>query len=333
MAKGRTTNKNGRTPAKLTYAVPSRAGRNSIGNAGGHADDAQYAHALVNPFAPEAKGVKLPDDDSARSSAFQLRSALTIDTDAEGDFAVSFRPSLGFCSTLATSVTPGSVVSWASAVELSGYSAVETAFAKYRIVSWGVRIYPLLAPDNQSGYIRVLTTAADPTDDAPFVTSGGFFSEVHDYPVANADIHWVSKPVGVGYKEYIAINGTQSWDIATFTGSGLPASITGAMRFEIVVNVEGLMAFGSISGALSTPAADHSPRVLAAADHARNRVSNAQKADSNGFLSKLWGAAKQGLVMAAHTYGTPLLGAAANAFLNRGYQAKAIMGPSAIDVD
>lgn len=330
----RTKNRRGRQNAKLTYPSNSGSGRNSVGGAvvrRAH-NDAAYTHALVNPFSSEARGVKCPDDDSSRSVAFQLKWRSVFTVDGTGRGAAAYNPSLSSMRNSAATLNATSVLTWNGAARSGDFTAIDTAFNSYRIVSWGIRIIPLMAPTSQQGRIRVITMSERPSITFPFNTDGGFFEEVEDYAVANSDIHWVAKPVGNAYKQYVNVSsGEASWEYAVVDVHGAVAN--GEFAIEVVYNVEAQVKLDSISGSIATPAADHSPRVLSAADHARNRSKNTH-ADRPSLLGALWGAAKNGLVAAAHTYGTPLVGMAARALLGRPYREQpALMDRQALMVD
>lgn len=335
MARGRTKNrKGGRIKSNLAYYRPTKDGKSTMGNVGAvaNADHAQYAHALVNPFSAEARGVKLPDDDSTRSVAIQLKWGWSFHSDTNGRVAESVSPEPLAATQGGNSIGSGVVNTWNTATSSPNATELSNAFSRFRIVSWGVRLIPLIEPTKQKGYVRVITTPADPTTGA-FTTSGGFFEEVHDFPVANCDVHWVSKPIGNGYKAYIPLGDRASWETVVIYGSGLEPSVNNIFRVEITFNLECEMAIGSITGAISSRAADHNPRVLLAADHARNRVKNTHQGGRPGVMSRLWGAAKEGLIAAAHAYGTPLIGSAARALLGRSYQPRAIRNAEPLEVD
>jgi hypothetical protein len=316
----RSTNKARRKAARYTYPGDIGSARNTLGGFAAKQahSDAAYAHALVNPFSDEARGVKCPDDDSSRSVAFQLKWRSDLASDGSGVAGVAYNPILSAMRNKAATLTAASIPTWGSDGRSSDFTAINSAFASYRIVSWGIRIIPLMAPTDQSGYIRIITTSERPSNNTPFVTDGGFFEEVEDFPVANSEVHWVAKPVGNTYKEYVAVSSSAaSWEYVVVSIHG--AQPNADFIIEVVYNVEAQVKLESISGAIATPAADHAPRVLAAADHARNRVKNSHPS-APSLLSSLWGAAKKGLIAAAHTYGTPLIGMAAQALLGKKYR-------------
>lgn len=300
----RTVNKR-RSGVKLrqSFGRPARAARGSVGGVtkSEALSDASHAHSLVNPWAPDARGSKLPDVDASRSVAITTKFVANITGSAIG-FKVG--TSLSDPVRNGTSISATTInAPWVSVGTNPDSVAIQSAFNSYRIVSWGVRVIPLSAPVDQAGYIRVITLSKDPSGSVE--TTGSFFEEVADYPMADADIHWISKPKGNSYLEYGSItSGRTDWEDVVFFMGGLGPN--GSIRVEVIYNLECQVALGSLTGALATPAADSHPRVLAAAANARAKSSNAHQ-NRPSFLSSIWSMAKDGLAQAASTLGPPVL--------------------------
>lgn len=310
-------NKAGRIKANLTYADTQGDGRNSVGGVGKLDSHASYAHALINPFSADSRGVKLPDDDSTRSVPITLKYTENINVTAGGYVGFQVRPTLADPVKKAATFLSTEISTWQTATANPDYAAIAAQFSEYRIVSWGVRVTPLVAPTDQSGFYRLITSPESPAS-ALFHTTGGFYEEVEDFPTANSDVYWVSKPKGSTYKQYIPIADSADWEYLVMFGAGWKASANGAVRIEVVFNIECQMKIGSISGSLATPAADHHPLVLTAVDHSRNKIKNAHKGQS--FFSKMTSMAKRGIVSAVSAYGPPLLQGAINALMSKKLQ-------------
>jgi hypothetical protein len=321
--------------ARYSFPNPSKSGRNTVCTRA-LKNHLRYTHAIVNPFSADARGVKLPDDDSARSVGIQLKWAVSANSTSGGFVGVAFKPDLSAMRVKASTLDADEVSTWQSSDTSPDYTSLSTTFSKYRIISWGIRIIPLVAPTDQSGYIRVITSHQDPSGSTPYPTAGGFHDEVHDYPVANSDVHWVSKPVGNTFKNYIDIGDTASWQYVTVVGAGWPASYTSAVRIEVVYNVEAQMEFGQITGALSTRAANHQPRIMAAVDHTRNMIANSVSTSTENFTKGIWDTAKRGIVSAGESFGLNLMGKALTSLiapeLTVGEEVASLLGPAVSEV-
>lgn len=268
MARGR------RTRARLTYADPTRNQRGSV-----NSKTANDVEGLTNPWAESARGSKIPDEDCSAGQAVTLVWTHTHDSDANGRSAVAVNAALKYTMNLGATMTADQITTWnGTPVSFPDYGTLTNSFSLYRIVSWGVRVYPLLAPTNQSGYFRVVTVAdAAAQATAPLVVNSSFHKEVRTYPVANADIHWVSAPVGNGWKEYIGPGTnvvdnpgeTLPWETLIVFADGLPASTSAAYAVEVIMHIECKSDLTNIAAAMATPAAHHQPHTLAATSAVR----------------------------------------------------------------
>lgn len=297
-AKARRT---GNRVVKYTQGVPTPRQRNYVSFAT-TANDLHHVKALTNPFSDFARGAKIPDDDSARSIALQIVDFNSIDVPSTtgGMFAVSVTPSLAASLTKAATMSSTQVLTWGTALPLADSAALTAGLHKYRVVSWGVRIYCTLAPTARSGWMKVITLPE--RLETPFNFHSGFFEEVKAYPLAEETVHWISKPVGIGWKEYVdpSTTGYPPWENVIIVVGGLPTGAqNGAFCIETVLNIEGLPNIGSISGAAATPAADSKPHVLAAAARTLAKHGGSHMGTSfGGIISNFAEAALRGVVNA-----------------------------------
>jgi hypothetical protein len=253
-----------------TVAVRQRRGRatknqKSTISFGAHtASDVKHVCALADPFSDCAKGSKLPDDDNTPSIAMQIRDHTVISSDANGRGGCTIRANPSAAFTPASTITTTQVSVWGSDEGLTDYTAIAAGSSKYRLVSWGVRIFSELAPTNQSGAFRVITTPTN-VSGAAFTYSSSFFEEVKMFPTATDPVYWTSKTVGNQYREYIDLTSRADWEQVTIVAYGLPASTSNCFVVEVVYNFEIQPSLGQLTGSLATPAADHKPHVLQAA--------------------------------------------------------------------
>jgi hypothetical protein len=256
--------------AKLNYAVPTRNQRGSTSSIVSKALYNQVC-ALTNPFCPEAKGSRIPDDDSAPSLPVTLKGMWTFDTTTGGDFAIAIQPSIENTVKSATAISGNTITTWGDYGSFGDATTVTNNAAKYRIVSFGARVYSTLAPTNKSGWMKVMTSSSDTSNG--FVFSGGFYDEVQALPVAVDDMHWISKPSGTTWKEYIDMDKTAAYTYLTVLGKGLPQGATSAVVVEVVMNIEALVDFKSLAAAASTPGIPHNPTAMQAASrtHAKHK--------------------------------------------------------------
>jgi len=267
-----------------TKGNPTRDHRGFLGYA--HSDsDIKHVCALSDPFCDSARGAKIPDDDTTKSFAVQVKDIQGLNSDANGRGAISVRPFTSSTWLTSNVMTATQVTSWNAAFGIADATAINTAADSFRIVSWGIRVYSQLAPTNQSGQFRVITTPETPG--APFLYNTSFFEETKVYPVTEQSVHWISKPIGVGWKEYIALANEASWERVTIVADGLPVSTSSALVVELVFNLELQPNLGSITGAIANEAAPHKPHVLAAAGEVLSKHGGAmvRQISSNFFAN------------------------------------------------
>jgi hypothetical protein len=309
MVKRQTKRSSGRQSANYTYAVPSLDGRNSMGSA--LHSTMESVCALTNPFCPAAKGSKIPDDDSANSIAITVKDTHLFSTDANGLCAFSVQANLNAVTRSATTFSSGVPTVYGASTAVAEYASYDSSFDQYRIVSFGVRVYSTLAPTEQSGAMRFITSAERATAGAPL--TGGLFDSVDTYPVANGDIHWVSKPIGTTWKEYRDFGTLGEYNALNVYIYGAKASVTDAFTVEIIFNLECTVNIGSVTAAMSTPGADHNPMALTAASKTHSKHSGIHHRKS--FFGSLWTHAKNALLDTAQTFLPGMAGSAARAIL------------------
>jgi hypothetical protein len=333
MAKTKTSKKSGgRKPAKYTFANPTRSMRATMGGEGRAAVAADHLQtvALANPFSDAAIGQKIPDSDSSKSVVLNYKYQAELTSNVSGELAVFIRP--GFVSTVRTGATFGAsnIATWNGYTSPPDSSAIQAAFDKYRVVSFGVRLYAVNAPTTQSGWVRCITLASDPTGGS-FSYAGGFHEAVEVHSAHDCDIHWISKPIGNQYLDYEDMNTQALWDGVLFKGSGLAASTT-CFAYEIYLNVECQVNIGSVTNALATPAADHKPHVLSAAGQVHKTRQNFHNGSTSSLSSKLWGMAKTALVDIASS-AIPYFGGTVKSLFGPQQRRLGNIGGSILEVD
>jgi hypothetical protein len=289
----------------LKRGAPTRNQRATV-NYGAHTmEDVNHVCALADPFCPAAKGAKLPDSDNTPSIAMQIRDHGIINSDSNGRGALVVRPNPSAAFTTGNVITGTQVSSWNPDGQLSDYTAIAAGASKYRLVSWGVRIFSELAPTNQSGAFRVITTPTNNTGVA-FTYASSFFEEVKMFPTATEPVYWTSKTVGNQYREYIDLTSRADWEQVSIIAYGLPASTANCFVVEVVYNFEIQPSLGQLTGSLATPAADHKPHVLQAAAHlVKKHAGAAVERHGPGILATLARGALN--FVSNRTLGFPLL--------------------------
>lgn len=320
-------------PAKLNYSRPAQGFRSSTGSPS-HTDVYQGC-AMVDPWCEQARGSKIPDDDSTPSVALSQKFQATVNSDASGRAGAVFKPNPTSNTVYGAATLNGSsILTWGAGFTDPSAATISAAAGEYRIVSWGVRCYSSLAPTNQSGTLRFITAGTDVSTGAAFTVTGSFFERVEDYPVANCDVHWVSRPVGTGWKEYTSIGTNAYYEQLVVYATGLPASATACLQFEIVFNLELQAKPNDLAAALATAALVSRPHVLQAASlvHANRKSHHNGSTSSFGErMKRMMISGLQTVAKVAFPYASAFLGNSVSRGMN------ALMGgqqtPLIMDVD
>jgi hypothetical protein len=290
----RTRKGKGKKSANLRYSVPTKDLNGGIfpysGNMGKHMES---VCAMTNPFCPAARGSKIPDDDSSPSIACTMVSTFEVATDASGNAAFSVQPNLASVFKKGTAITGTTVTTWGTSYQTANHAEYAATFNEFRVVSFGVRVYSVLAPTEQSGYVRLVTSP----ENIPNGTNidGGLWQAVETYSMSDLDAHVVLRPRGIEWKEYVPVGTDFSYNTVTGIVQGSVASKT-ALIVEVIINTEGTVNLGSISGSIATPGAPSNPHALQAASRVHAKHNGIHNAPTQSVGSKLWGFAKNALL-------------------------------------
>jgi hypothetical protein len=208
--------------------------------------------------------------------AISLVAKTTMSTGVSGSASLRIKPSLAETFSIGTQ-TGLLITAFAAPTALPDNTAIAAQFSKYRIVSFGVKVYSTLAPTAQSGYFSMITA---PVFAANTNTGSSFWEEVLNYPTTETGVQWVSKPVGNQYLDYVDIADDASWDHLVVFASGLPISTLNAVQVEIFLNLECQVALGTLASAIATPAAPHRPHILSAVGEVHQKYGGSKLASA-----------------------------------------------------
>lgn len=272
---------------------------------------------LVNPFAPEAMGCKIPDDDSTPSFTAQIRNIVSIAADANGAFGFTAGPQPDTYNGRLLTLDGNLLITATTNINNPDSAAYSAQMDSYRIVSWGIRIYCTLPDDKAKGSIRICSVDANPSAIAGLDnTQSLLFPEVYTGPIKNLDAYWISRPTGVTWKQYVSPGNFAPWTYCLVTATGLDASQSGVLQVEYIYNVEVIPKFGSITSVLATPAAPSNPATLAASSTVHAKRRNAHENRSSLF-TQVTALARDALMDVASAYVPVIGGALRNAIVPR----------------
>jgi hypothetical protein len=241
------------------------AGGPSIGGSQGSASFNEIVQHFVNPFS-EGPGQKLYDRFTGRSVAYRTRTFNTLTSQAGGVFAVQFLGKVGSGSYLNPTYTAGGIFPTTGRGAATGpadQASILANFDKYRITSWGVRVYNTTAPLSSSGF---LTFATHAYGDSAILNA---YNPATDVPLQRTEVpltpgcvfEWWGRPLDNQAEEFQAISGTafeNNWTALVLSYTGAAAT---TVRLEVVYNLELLPKAGTFTEKLATPANPEWPAV------------------------------------------------------------------------
>lgn len=269
---------------KLTTGVPTRNLQGGFVNANNAARLGRVV-GLVNPFSEASRGARLPDDDATASFAIRLTEIGWIGTDLNGDAMYDFKAAPSGLLRSASTITGTTATTWGSWSGFADYTNFSTSAYQYRIVSWGIRFYPIVSPFEASGTVKFITHQDSLNNGQNMATN--FWPAVEAAGVQDMDVYWVSKPIGVTWKQYIGTSSLAPWDqLAVYvTGAKVSSPIIG---FEVVMNIEAVPDIGAAVAGICKPGEPHDPAALAAASQVHGSHRGYHRGNSIGsFLGRL----------------------------------------------
>lgn len=154
--------------------------------------------AVTNPFCAEAKGARWPDNSYTKSVGLSFESSAVLSTDANGNLASLFL--IGEAPLVATgTVSTGLPVSYTTTETFTGI-AIPNAVTRWRVTSWGVRIYCVGTRMNTQGRLRLRLFSPMTGASLNLVTMSTIYSDAMlDMPLSRLiekDVFVVPMPLG-----------------------------------------------------------------------------------------------------------------------------------------
>lgn len=274
----------GAKTVKLVHGAPSNTPP-AVNFRGPVQQTIKSTHGMVNPFGTHARGCKIPDDDSTPSVAIQVTCTGVLDSDASGRVLANFTPGLqNIGDEWNSGGSPVAATTKKATIVNPDYAQLASNFSAYRIVSWGVRVYSIIAPTVATGQVRFITSNTYITTGD--VYTGNLFQQVSNFPVYDSDIYWISTPRGTTWKEYVPLTTSSNWTHLVIYADALP-NTTKSLSFEFVMNIECIVKYATLSATIATPAADSDQAAMVATSKAHSRKKDANHSKVLGTIGDI----------------------------------------------
>jgi len=192
--------------------------------------------ALLNPFNPLCRGMKLPDGLNGRSLPWQIHGGFVTTVNSSGNCLIQLAPTFPYgIATTQTFTTPNYTMPNGQAPYNFGSFLSNNADA-VRVVNFGAKIGVTSPVGSTGGNIIVSSLNTQLGQSAVWPTFTFDAAEVDMYPAYTGEvITWWSKPLGP--RTFTALNDTSTvYPYPTFTS--LLVEVVGAVASATVVTVE-----------------------------------------------------------------------------------------------
>jgi hypothetical protein len=290
-----------------------------------------HVSGLVNPFSDEARDKKIHDANASKTFTFRSVSTLKIPVNDVGDGYAQFNPTIQSALRAlkgeTSIVVDGDKIDGSPAFfnnNVTEYTDLTTSGARYRVVSWGIRLISTENALDAKGQMLIREmdhNAAAGTRTLTYTDNYKIVPITHDM-----DYSIIPNHIGEAYQSFIPMSTTYTSLLAdpalepgyksvhiTFSGltkgtaSGNPPTYPTVITAEVVFNLEILPLINSIGMKLATEPAPHSHDLLAAVHNTRAAAPLVHK--SSSLWSKIKGVAsnvlKSGTNFLLNRYGGP----------------------------
>lgn len=271
----------------------------------------RFVLAQANPFHDDAFGAKVPDDSTASSCTAFSRNDILLSTGATNGVGAVFRAG-PFPFQVNPTSTGSQTWTWlaskAGGLNVGNQAALASTFAALRPVAFGIQLSTRLSYTAASGIVHVAIIPEmlnGSTWEYPVNTTEMGYAPFHQsFPLAELVENSISVSSKFTDKTAFRYIDPGVTDVATYTNAlpssgwcaiqvwveGAPAS-SAVLDVEYICHYEALTPAASASGGVITPspAAPHSPAVMAAASYLNENLSpiSYTKGDSMDHVN--WG--------------------------------------------
>lgn len=247
---------------------------------------------LTDPFCPQARLAKYPDDSSVETMTFTTRSAFTAGTDANGNSAAAFFPRpaggyvLGGAVTIATTIVTPNLSFDAPAV------APLTGAVGFRVISAGLKLKSVAPPLTASGMVYIRSFASEvPSSYTAYDGASFSASQCREVPLSGCTDECIifehSSQMPQSFYPLASTNTLADWvptgfKPITITVVGAPAS-SSILYIEFVMHLEYVFADDAALGLACTPP----PPANSAVTHAAAKISSSSSTFAAKTMSSL----------------------------------------------
>jgi hypothetical protein len=284
----RAAKRKGRASAKGQLPKPAGVGvpRTAVGQSTAivRASLAQQVCSISNPFCPEARGARWPDNSHMRSLGYSRVFTQPLATFADGTGGVLIAQGSTALLAFATATIGSGALTFGGG--FTAWTPTDGVANKYRITSWGIKLSCTLPPLSAQGmcHVRLYSnqsganfTTINVTDDA--------CEELIDIPIARLveeDLFVIPMPIGLEARQYRTLNASGTfanyqnigWQQVVIGITGGAASSSEVLKAYIYVNAELIPGEGASQAVYAMAPPPDSPSVRQGSSNVLESIGN-----------------------------------------------------------
>lgn len=233
---------------------------------------AMQACSIYNPFCPEAKGAKFPDESYVKTVTWDIQGFPYVPV-----VSAAGQAGVWFCGDI-NQVAVGTVGTFPSyaATTLNPLQIWPSDIGSYRVTSWGLRLRCTGSKMSQTGMVRVrLYSPIGGTSLTSWTSTTTYCDDMYDVPLSSLidrDLWIIPKPLGTNARLFRDVNAAGTaivnwvnpgWQVVAIGIDGAPAS-SSTLEIASFYHYEGMVVDGGASAAFATAPPRNNPTVVAA---------------------------------------------------------------------
>jgi hypothetical protein len=286
--KGKKANKQTKKQSRPPRGTTKNSIVQKMGSHGPTMNAVHTACGMLDPFCSHAHGMKIHDENSARSSTYRSLNVYVMTSNSTGSAMNTYSMNPSQCGYTGT-VTGLITTAWTGLGNNSFYTMMNTQVSGWRCVSFGVRVFCQMSAFNAAGTVTVTEIhGINPSTSSTWSCAGTTLGQnVKVFPLAGANIHWIGRSTGINGNMYQTDVNNQDYDAFTqlIIGiSGAPASVPVA-TVEVITNYEFIGVPNTAIAAAATAAAPSVPAIMTARANAAGMLDTLQNVQSTAAYS------------------------------------------------
>jgi hypothetical protein len=244
--------------------------------------------SMLDPFCVHSVNSKAFSSSNVQTTCYRIEQYTAMSTGSNGLATMQIAPYTAEMFRIAATYSGSVPASWGAWQAASTQTTLASSFAEYKVVSMGVRVFPMCNATESKGVITFGVTPG--LNSAPAYYD--VFIETHRKSLAEGEVSWISIPTDeVNFIPMASVNSGElsPWTYLNIMISSGTASTT-VLGVEITFNIECIPLGNSILTGMVSPARAESSLIKTALNNARQfgqHIIDGTPSEVSGYLKEL----------------------------------------------